>query len=95
MSILSDRLEPNDDLKVSVQKKTESDLLKKLKSIAVETDEAKEASEVAGSPTSHLASLFGAMKVSTSTFLPGQYCFIFEQFLLTHKYLIRVLSRQK
>ena len=59
------RLEPNEDLKHSVMKKTESDLLKKLKSISLETDEAKEASEVSGEKL-NLLSLFGAMKVNAS-----------------------------
>ena len=71
---LLNRLEPNEDLKVFVQEKTESDLLKKLKSIVVETDEAKEASEVAGAtaPKNDLAALFGAMKVFIYEFLFGQ-----------------------
>ena len=57
------RLEPNEDLQHFVMKKTESDLLMKLKSIAVETSEAKEASEVAGASKTDLQTLFGGMKV--------------------------------
>jgi hypothetical protein len=44
-------------------KRTESDLLKKLKGIANETDEAKQASEVSGE-SKNFISLFGDMKVN-------------------------------
>ena len=57
-------MEPNEDLKHAVLKKTESDLLKKLKSIASETNEAMEASEVVGASKKDLASLFGSLKVN-------------------------------
>jgi hypothetical protein len=50
-------------MKHFVMKKTESDLLRKLKTIAAETIEAKEASEVAGTTISDLKTLFGTMKV--------------------------------
>ena len=53
----------NEDLQHFVKKRTESDLLQKLKSIAAETSEAKEASEVTGTAKSDLQALFGAMKV--------------------------------
>jgi hypothetical protein len=56
-------LEPNEDLKHTVLKKTESDLLKKLKNIAIETNEAKEASEVVGAGKKDLSSLFTSLKV--------------------------------
>jgi hypothetical protein len=56
-------LESNVDLKDLVQKRTESDLLQKLRSMAAETAEAKEASEVAGAPQNDLQSLFSSLKV--------------------------------
>jgi hypothetical protein len=57
-------MEPNEDLKHAVRKQTESDLLKKLKSIAVETNEAMEASEVVDVNKKDISSLFSSLKVN-------------------------------